>query len=152
MDRERKFTPKGNDDSVFSKRLKAGKRRTYFFDVRSTRGSDFFITLTESKKKFDGEGYERHKLHLYKEDFNRFIESLQEVIDYVKNELMPEYDFDEFERRERYYDEQITENPIEKVLSPKAETESLPATDAMPEDIPKTDDVIEDDDLDLKWD
>lgn len=152
MDRERKFTPKGNDDSVFSKRLKAGKRRTYFFDVRSTRASDFFITLTESKKRFDGEGYERHKLHLYKEDFNRFVESLQEVIDYVKNELMPDYDFDEFERRERYYDEPTNESPVENILKLKVETENLPENEPDPEDKPNTEDEIDGDDLDLKWD
>lgn len=152
MDKERKFTPKGNDDSVFSRRLKAGKRRTYFFDVRSTRASDFFITLTESKKRFDGDGYERHKLHLYKEDFNRFIESLQEVIDYVKNELMPEYDFEEFENRERYYDEQATESPIKKNISLKTKTEDLPEVDTTSEDLPETDDVTDVDDLDLKWD
>lgn len=78
----------------FSKKLKAGKRRTYFFDVRSTKQGDFFLTITESKKKFEGEGYDSHKIFLYKEDFKKFMEGLNETMDYIKTELMPEYDYD----------------------------------------------------------
>lgn len=81
-------------ESVFSKKVKAGKRRTYFFDVRKTKGDDYYLTLTESTKKYEGEGYERHKIFLYKEDFNNFIDGLHEAIDYIKNDLMPDYDFD----------------------------------------------------------
>ncbi|MFN7115628.1 MAG: DUF3276 family protein [Saprospiraceae bacterium] len=91
-------------ESVYSKKVKAGKRRTYFFDVRRTKGDDFYLTLTESTKKFNGEGYERHKIFLYKEDFNRFIGSLEEVINYVKTELMPDYDYEEYDRRQEEYD------------------------------------------------
>ena len=84
------------NESLYSKRIKAGKRRTYFFDVRSTRGNDFFITITESKKRFDDNGYDRHKMFLYKEDFNKFLAGLTETINYVKTELMPDFDFDAF--------------------------------------------------------
>ncbi len=83
-------------ESVYSNRVKAGKRRTYFFDVRETRGNDFFLTITESRKRFDSEGYDRHKIFLYKEDFNKFIKGLNEAVDYVKTELMPDFDFDAF--------------------------------------------------------
>ena len=83
-------------DSVYSKRIKAGKRRTYFFDVRETRGNDYYLTITESRKKFDSDGYDRHKIFLYKEDFNKFIKGLNEAVDYVKTELMPNFDFDAF--------------------------------------------------------
>jgi hypothetical protein len=83
-------------ESVYSQRIKAGKRRTYFFDVRETRGSDFYLTITESRKRFDSDGYDRHKIFLYKEDFNKFIKGLGEAIDYVKTELMPDFDFDAF--------------------------------------------------------
>jgi Protein of unknown function (DUF3276) len=83
-------------ESVYSQRIRAGKRRTYFFDVRETRGNDFYLTITESRKKFDSDGYERHKIFLYKEDFNKFIKGLGEAIDYVKTELMPNFDFDAF--------------------------------------------------------
>ena len=84
------------NESLFSKRIKAGKRRTYFFDVRATRGNDYFITITESKKRFDDNGYDRHKMFLYKEDFNKFLAGLTETINYVKTDLMPDFDFDAF--------------------------------------------------------
>jgi hypothetical protein len=84
------------NESLFSKRIKAGKRRTYFFDVRATRGNDYFITITESKKRFDDNGYDRHKMFLYKEDFNKFLAGLTETINFVKTDLMPDFDFDAF--------------------------------------------------------
>ncbi len=96
-------------ESVYSKKMRAGKRRTYFFDIRRTKGEDFYLTLTESTKRFNGDGYERHKIFLYKEDFNRFIDTLQETIDYVKNELMPEYDYDEYTRRHEEWEAQNAE-------------------------------------------
>lgn len=83
-------------ESVYSKRIKAGKRRTYFFDVKSTRGNDYYLTITESRKRFNEETYERHKIFLYKEDFNKFVKGLSETVDYVKTELMPDFDFDAF--------------------------------------------------------
>ncbi len=83
------------NDSVFSRKIRAGRRRTYFFDVRTTRANDYYLTITESKKRFDGEGYERHKLFIYKEDFNKFIEELGQVVDHIKG-LMPDFDFDAF--------------------------------------------------------
>lgn len=83
-------------ESVFSIRIKAGKRRTYFFDVRETRGSDYFLTITESRKRFDDNGYDRHKVFIYKEDFNKFTKALIESVDFVKTELMPDFDFDAF--------------------------------------------------------
>jgi hypothetical protein len=86
---------RGND-SLYSKRVKAGKRRTYFFDVRETRGQDYFITITESKKRFEDGTYERHKMFLYKEDFNKFLAALTETINYVKTDLMPNFDFDAY--------------------------------------------------------
>lgn len=92
-------------ESVFSHKVRAGKRRTYFFDVRKTKGEDFYITLTESTKRFNGDGYERHKIFLYKEDFNRFVQGLEETINHVKTELMPDYDYDEFTRRNQEWEE-----------------------------------------------
>jgi len=87
-------------DEIFSEKVKAGKR-TYFFDVKSTRANDFYVTITESKKRFnpDNEGfsYEKHKIFLYKEDFNRFMEALNNTLNHVKNELMPGVDFSSFE-------------------------------------------------------
>ncbi len=93
-------------ESVYSKRIRAGKRRTYFFDVRETRGSDYYLTITESRKRFDSEGYDRHKIFLYKEDFNKFIKGLAEAIDYVKTDLMPDFDFDAFNHENPYEGEE----------------------------------------------
>ena len=93
-------------ESVYSNKVKAGKRRTYFFDVRRTKGDDFYLTLTESTKRFNGEGYERHKIFLYKEDFHRFRDALSETIEHVKTELMPDYDYDEFTRRHEEWEAQ----------------------------------------------
>ena len=65
-------------------------------DVRETRGNDYFITITESRKRFDSDSYDRHKIYLYKEDFNKFLKSLNETVNHVKTELMPDFDFDAF--------------------------------------------------------
>ncbi|MBW7468478.1 PUR family DNA/RNA-binding protein [Pontibacter aydingkolensis] len=76
---------------IYSQRVRAGKR-TYFFDVKSTRSNDFYVTITESKRKFKDEtfSYEKHKIFLYKEDFVKFMEALQGTIDHVKSELLTE--------------------------------------------------------------
>jgi Protein of unknown function (DUF3276) len=118
-------------ESVYSKRIRAGKRRTYFFDVRSTRNNDYYLTITESRKRFNDDGYDRHKIFLYKEDFNKFIKALNEAADYVKTELMPDFDFDAFnhdelpegseegyeERREETRETKIEEIEVEKPSS-----------------------------------
>ena len=73
-------------DQILSKAIKAG-RRTYFLDVKSTRGGDYFLTITESRKvaKADGSfSFDRHKIFLYKEDFEKFTEGLSEVLDFIK--------------------------------------------------------------------
>jgi hypothetical protein len=87
-------------ESIYSKRIRAGKRRTYFFDVKATRANDYYLTITESRKRFDDNGYDRHKIFLYKEDFNKFIKALGEAVDYVKTELMPDFNFDAYNHDE----------------------------------------------------
>ena len=75
-------------EEIFSKVLRAG-RRTYFFDVRSTRANDYYLTITESKKFTNDDGsfyYKKHKIYLYKEDFDGFREILEEMTDYIINE------------------------------------------------------------------
>jgi len=88
-------------DEIFSTKVKAGKR-TYFFDVKATRSNDYYLTITESKKRFkeDGFTYEKHKIFLYKEDFNKFVEALNTTVNHVKTELMPEVDFSQFDNHE----------------------------------------------------
>ena len=80
-------------EEIFSKVVRAGKR-TYFLDVKATKRNDYYLTITESKKKFNRDGrhyFEKHKVFLYKEDFEKFSENLQEVIEYIK-ENAPEQD------------------------------------------------------------
>jgi hypothetical protein len=85
-------------DEIYSMKVKAGKR-TYFFDVKATRSNDYYLTITESKKRFkeDGFTYEKHKIFLYKEDFNKFLDALTNTVNHVKNELMPDVDFAQFD-------------------------------------------------------
>ena len=73
-------------DEIHSKAVRAGKR-TYFFDVKATKRNDYYLTITESKKRFNKDGrfyYEKHKIFLYKEDFEKFMEGLTEVIEFIK--------------------------------------------------------------------
>lgn len=79
-------------DEIFSKRVPAGKR-TYFFDVKTTRsGKDYFLTITESKKVGENR-YEKHKLFLYKEDFGKFVSAMHEVVRFIQDECLPDYEF-----------------------------------------------------------
>lgn len=91
---------------IYSQRVRAGKR-TYFFDIKSTRSNDYYLTITESKRRFKDEGYfyEKHKIFLYKEDFDKFLDALKGTVDYVKTELMPDVDFSQFkDRGEKEFD------------------------------------------------
>ena len=114
-------------DSVYSKRIRAGKRRTYFFDVRTTRGNDYYLTITESRKRFNDDGYDRHKIFLYKEDFNKFLKALNEAVDHVKTELMPDFDFEAFNHE---YDEENNEGgsyeSTSTTTAPSSEAPSAP--------------------------
>ena len=85
---------------IYSKRVRAGKR-TYFFDVKSTRSNDYYLTITESMRRLKDDGfvYEKHKIFLYKEDFDKFLEALKETVDHVKTDLMPEFDFSQSESK-----------------------------------------------------
>src|SRR6186713_1518128 len=135
-------------ESVYSKRIRAGKRRTYFFDVRATRGNDYYITITESRKKFNEDGYDRHKIFLYKEDFNKFLKALTEAVDYVKTDLMPDFDFDAYNHDqvpEMEGDSRVEESPVEAIdieetkviaISPAATT-VLPPINTNDEEVDK---------------
>ena len=124
-------------ESIYSKRIRAGKRRTYFFDVRTTKGNDYYLTITESRKRFDDNGYDRHKIFLYKEDFNKFIKALGEAVDYVKTELMPDFDFDAFN-----HDNVPSENGENETPTPVSVSEpTVENTPAPPTDKGTTDEV-----------
>lgn len=133
-------------ESVYSKRIRAGKRRTYFFDVRATRSNDYYLTITESRKKFNEDGYDRHKLFLYKEDFNKFMKALSEAVDYVKTDLMPDFDFD------AYNHDQLGEGEGEERMEAVAEAEPVSQeapTVAIPEPVDPTS-TKQDEEVD-KW-
>jgi hypothetical protein len=98
-----------NVNSVYSSKVRAGKRRTYFFDVRKTKGDDYYVTLTESSRRANGDGFDKHKIFLYKEDFNRFMNELSMAIDHVKNDLCPDFDYEEYDRRQEEYEKQKLE-------------------------------------------
>jgi hypothetical protein len=82
---------------IHSKAVRAGKR-TYFFDVKATKRNDYFLTITESKKRFQKDGrffFEKHKIFLYKEDFDKFSDGFCEVIEFIKNVRSMEQSMDE---------------------------------------------------------
>lgn len=88
-------------NSVYSEKVRAG-RRTYFFDARATRNNDYYITITERRVSFNGDNevaQEKHKLFLYKEDFNKFVQALNKTVTHVKEQLLPEYDFTQFDNK-----------------------------------------------------
>ncbi len=152
MENDKKF------ESVYSTKVRAGKRRTYFFDVRQTKGEDYYITITESTKRFDGNGYERHKIFLYKEDFNRFLGNLNDTIEHVKTELMPDFDYELYERRQQEWEEKLASGEItrEDYSKPKVEeTSNEDVSESNTEtssDAPATaQEPKEDADEDLSW-
>ncbi len=98
-----------DQQEIYSQRIKAGKR-TYFFDVKATRGQDYYLTITESKRRqHEGEGdrvsYEKHKIFLYKEDFLKFADALQDAISYVREELLSPDEVAELDRPRPTYDD-----------------------------------------------
>lgn len=102
-------------EDIFSKPIKAGKR-TYFFDVKATRGGDYYLTITESKRRIDESGkfhYDKHKLFLYKEDFEKFSEGFDEAIRFIKNEKGEDYGQAQYE----HADESANEPSVSSAAS-----------------------------------
>ncbi|MFA6762443.1 MAG: DUF3276 family protein [Bacteroidales bacterium] len=88
-DYDRSSRSEHSGEDVFSKPIRAGKR-TYFFDVKTTKGNDYYLTITESKRRVDKDGrfsYEKHKIFLYKEYFEKFTEGLEEVVKFIKERI-----------------------------------------------------------------
>lgn len=109
-------------EEIFSKALRAG-RRTYFFDVRSTRAGDYYLTVTESKKFTHEDGsfrYQKHKIYLYKEDFEPFQEILKEMSDFIINEKGEEVISERHQPDYKREDELDTTQEPEVVASKKS--------------------------------
>jgi hypothetical protein len=103
-------------EEIHSKAVRAGKR-TYFFDVKATRRNDYYLTITESKKRFNRDGkffYEKHKLFLYKEDFDKFADSLKEIIEYIREANPQPIDPEEADAKAVVDDIKTSEKPVEE--------------------------------------
>ncbi len=99
------------NQEIHTKIVRAGKR-TYFFDVKSTRRDEYYLTITESKKRFSDNGkfsFEKHKIFLYKEDFDKFADSLEEIVNYIRENQPQE---DDFKAKE------LSEEKVEKITEP----------------------------------
>jgi hypothetical protein len=110
-------------EEIYSKAVRAGKR-TYFFDVKATRRNDYYLTITESKKRYHKDGrfyYEKHKIFLYKEDFEKFFEGLNDTIEYIKDnrpEIIPDEALDGHEEAHAYTDVEFED--LEHVVASSA--------------------------------
>lgn len=99
-------------EEIYSKVIKAGKR-TYFLDVKATRRNDFYLIITESKKRFNRDGrffFEKHKLFLYREDFTNFLDGLTDVIDYIRQNQGEFTPYEGYEHEEDYNSDSLHEN------------------------------------------
>jgi len=111
---EEVVTEAAGREEIHSKAVRAGKR-TYFFDVKATRRNDYYLTITESKKRFNRDGkffYEKHKLFLYKEDFDKFADSLKEIIEFIREANPQPIDPEEVEVTTAV----VSNNPSEEVV------------------------------------
>jgi hypothetical protein len=124
---EKKYVP------VYEKKIRAGKKRTYFFDIKETRNSGYSLVITESRKRFDDRGFDRTSIYVYQEDINKFSKGLNEAVDYIKTELMPDYDFDQ-------YNNDYEENGEVSLPQNSLETETMPTVVS---EIPKEDTTIQ---------
>ena len=103
-------------EEIHSKAVRAGKR-TYFFDVKATRRNDYYLTITESKKRFNRDGkffYEKHKLFLYKEDFDKFADSLKEIIEFIREANPQPIELDETKIAETTVSSNSPKQPVEE--------------------------------------
>ncbi len=116
---------KAERQEIFSRAVRAGKR-TYFFDVKSTRRNDYYLTITESKKRYHRDGrfyFEKHKIFLYKEDFDKFSEGLSEAIGFIKTEKPePVENHDELQGNSTENYTNVEFEDLESVETDKAQT------------------------------
>lgn len=132
------MSEQNNREEIFSKPVRAGKR-TYFFDVKATRGRDLYMTITESKRRFDDDGnvhYQKHKIFLYREDFNNFEEGFVAAVEKI-DELMAtgEYRDPIAEREAKYANESQTDVSHDESVAETNDTTESTATEASADDI-----------------
>jgi hypothetical protein len=144
-------------EEIFSKSVRAGKR-TYFFDVKTTRRNDYYLTLTESKKRFNRDGrfyFEKHKIFLYKEDFDKFTEGLTEAIGYIKENAPELLETEEFEnnsmetaKAEEAVEQETFNEEVESEATEVAEPEESSVEQEVGEPITENFSNVEFEDLD----
>jgi uncharacterized protein YoaH (UPF0181 family) len=132
------MSEQNNREEIFSKPVRAGKR-TYFFDVKATRGRDLYMTITESKRRFDDDGnvhYQKHKIFLYREDFNNFEEGFLAAVEKI-DELMAtgEYRDPIAEREAKYANESQTNDSQDEAVAESNDTDESATADASADDI-----------------
>tara|TARA_B100000497_G_C7516237_1_gene314086 strand:+ start:337 stop:750 length:414 start_codon:yes stop_codon:yes gene_type:complete len=132
------MSEQNNREEIFSKPVRAGKR-TYFFDVKATRGRDLYMTITESKRRFDDDGnvhYQKHKIFLYREDFNNFEEGFVAAVEKI-HELMDTGDYRDpiAEREAKYANESHTDDSQDESVVETNDTTESSATEASADDI-----------------
>ena len=109
--------------AAYSQKVRAGKKRTYFFDIKESRNNTYSLIITESRKRFDDRGFDRSSIYVYQEDINKFVKGMEEAVYYIKTELLPNYDFDEYSND---YDEQEQVEPVQTATSFVDEIKSEP--------------------------
>ncbi len=105
--------------AVFTRLVKAGKR-TYFFDVKATRNGDFYLTVTESKKRFSDDGrftFEKHKIFVYREDFDKFTDALRDTFDYIQSQPASENTYQNYHQNKIEPNGNIDENAQQQGFS-----------------------------------
>ena len=117
---EKKFVP------VYEKKVRAGKKRTYFFDIKETRNNSYSLIITESRKRFDDRGYDRSSIYVYQEDINKFAKGVAEAIDFIKTELLPDYNFDQYDNDyEENGEGYIPQAPVETAIAASVTSEEI---------------------------
>ena len=117
---EKKFVP------VYEKKVRAGKKRTYFFDIKETRNNSYSLIITESRKRFDDRGYDRSSIYIYQEDINKFAKGVAEAIDFIKTELLPDYNFDQYDNDyEENGEGYIPQAPVETAIAASVPSEEI---------------------------
>jgi len=134
---------------IHTVKVRAGRKRTYFFDVQKAKSGDFYVTLSETTRSEDGR-FKRQKIFLYKEDFNRFVKGLEEVVNKVKNDLMPDYDYNLFDRRQEEWE--AKQRALAEEEAQVAKQEQISSDEASSEEGNQSDNPSsESKDEDLDW-
>ena len=130
---EKKFVP------VYERKVRAGKKRTYFFDIKEARNSGFSLVITESRKRFDDRGYDRTSIYVYQEDINKFTKGLVEAVDFIKTELLPDYNFDQYDNE---YEEGYGGNAATEAAKPAEEELIAPIEVVAPKTVINTEPIL----------